>query len=45
MTLREIERRREGLAARLRKASDEVIEGECTEHLPTSGGPGDKDVT
>jgi hypothetical protein len=32
--LREIERRRESVACRLRKASDDVIDGEFTEHRP-----------
>jgi hypothetical protein len=34
--LREVERRRESLASRLRKASDDVIEGEFTEAQPVS---------
>jgi hypothetical protein len=32
--LREIERRRESVASRLRKASNDVIDGEFTEHRP-----------
>jgi hypothetical protein len=32
--LREIDRRRDGLASRLRKASDDIVDGEFTEHHP-----------
>jgi hypothetical protein len=38
--LREIERRRDGLAARLQKASDEIIDGDFTEHHPGAEGGG-----
>jgi hypothetical protein len=37
--LREIERRRESVASRLRKASDDIIDGEYTEHDPSTECP------